>query len=243
MDVSCLRPLHCLLQVSIGNYLPLATLHPISVSMAARSEAVAADHESDEWCGAVVGEAVETFTNGLGTDLESSRFKTVVETAKKKRDFRNSGRWSLGWELFVLPFVWQMHKVAAHYVGDLFRVNTVVKDNLGYDSMCAYIETRGWCISKRKATDGFCLECRKLEEAIAAAPSNEGTLGLVRHLKGMIEELYETLNMSVLTDPFSGQRTTRFIDMKSFMAKVDKCAQDMQVAFMIVKHVVRSPCR
>jgi hypothetical protein len=65
-------------------------------------------------------ETAEHFTNGMGIDIAKERFTRVLESACCKQQFRDSGGWRLSIELIVLAFLWQLLKIKAHYVGDLF---------------------------------------------------------------------------------------------------------------------------
>jgi len=208
--------------------------------MAEQSVAAIGEESDCGWSGGdvLLHETAEVFTNGFDVDIAKNRFKTVVETAKKKKAFRESGVWNLTTELFVLPFLWELPNIMAHYVGDLFRVNTLVGKTLGYDSVVAYIETRGWMIKKIPKSTRFNLEYRKVDEAIVAAPSGEGSLGLVRNLKAMIDVLYDTLTSDVPNDPFTGKGTARFLKKPSFISKVNQYAQELQAATVIVKQII-----
>jgi len=187
-------------------------------------------------------ETAEHFTNGVGVNMAKERFTRVIESSRGKQQFHDSGVWKLSIELIVLAFLWQLPKIKAHYVGDLFRVNLIIAKELGFSDILSYIETRGWLISKkprRNLTEStrFTLEYRKLEEAIAAAPAGEdGKLN--KNAKAMVDALFVTLKSKEFVDPFSGRETVRFVDKTSFNAKVNQYAQDIQFMFTIVKHFI-----
>ena len=91
----------------------------------------------------VLDETVEMFSNGFGTNLIKERFTRVIETAAKKKAFLGSGEWDVSINFYTLPFLWMQSKVQPHYMGDLIRINDIICKELGYDSLLAYIETRG----------------------------------------------------------------------------------------------------
>ena len=104
--------------------------------------------------------------------------------------------------------------------------------------MLAYVETRGWDIKKIPKTNRFTLEHRRLEEAMAAAPSGKGRFGFATNVKAMIDALHEVLTNEVLNDPFTGKGTARFLAKISFISKIDQYAQELQFALMIIKHII-----
>jgi|Transcript_18775 hypothetical protein len=100
-------------------------------------------------------EMAEHFTNGIGVNLTKDKFRTVMESKLRKKDFLESGGWKLTLEIVMLAFLWQLPKTPLHYVGDLFRVNAIVAKQLGYASIYLYIKNRGWKIRPKRDKSGF----------------------------------------------------------------------------------------
>jgi hypothetical protein len=59
---------------------------------------------------------------------------------------------------------------------------------------------------------------------------------LVHGFQVMLRHLYSLLNREALLDPYTGKHGIRFLDEKSFIAKINLHAQDFQAAYMITKH-------
>lgn len=52
----------------------------------------------------------------------------------------------------------------------------------------------------------------------------------------MVNALYETLHREALQDPYTGKQSLCFLDIGSFIQKLNQHAQDLQCAFMVTKH-------
>jgi hypothetical protein len=194
--------------------------------------------EDKAWASGSI-EELEVFTNGLGLDLVKHRFRTIVETPKRRQTFLEEGEWKASPEFVALPYLWHRpNQGRTHYMADVIRVNNIVRKELGYSSIFAYIETRGWTITKTPGKkDQFTLQYRKLEEALAAAGHSPdvGTGKLTRNLHAMVESLYKTLHQEALKDPYTGELGLRFLMFDSFIQKLNQYAQDLQAAVMITK--------
>jgi hypothetical protein len=82
-------------------------------------------------------EMAEHFTNGIGVNLTKDKFRTVMESKLRKKDFLESGGWKLTLEIVMLAFLWQLPK------------------QLGYASIYLYIKNRGWKIRPKRDKSGF----------------------------------------------------------------------------------------
>jgi hypothetical protein len=93
-------------------------------------------------------EEVEVFTNGIGLDLIKKRFKTVVETAERKKTFLESGEWKLSPEFISLPYAWHRpRKGQTHHMADVIHINTIISRELGFGVSVPEAMSRQDCLA------------------------------------------------------------------------------------------------
>jgi len=195
----------------------------------------------DDFADELQGHEVTFFCHGDGQMKVQPRFTRVVETAKRRKRFIENGRWMASPDFSSLPYIWHRpRRGRIHHFADVIRVNTIVARELGFDSAEGYIRTRGWSIRPSKGHQNkgrYTLEYRKLQEIIIAEAPSDESRQLCLAFNAMVEELYKTLNREATKDPFTGEGGVRFLDVKSFVAKLNQHAQDFQVAHMITKNL------
>lgn len=196
--------------------------------------------EMDGFSTEALEELSEIFTNGLGLHLESSdRFTTVIETPKRRKNFLDSGEWCPSSLFQALPFIWQKPRHGRpHHFADVLLTNAIIATELGFQSPIAYIESRGWVISKLGQSGRYHLEYRKLEEVLAQTSykSSSGSTQLCTNVMAMIEHIYKMLEDDGMKHVYTGKPAVRLLDKSSFVAKVNNHAQDLHVAVILVKH-------
>ena len=185
-----------------------------------------------------LAEVAEHFTSGIGVNLTKDKFRTVMESNLRKKDFLESGGWKLTLEIVMLAFLRQLPKTPLRCAGDLLRVNAIVAKQLGYVSIYLHIKNRGWRIRPKRDKSGFMITRSKLREA-AAASAQPGSGEFMNNAKAMVDALYEFLSNQGFLDPLTGKPNLRWVTKESFNQKLSQRAQDTQTMFMIVdQHIL-----
>jgi hypothetical protein len=173
------------------------------------------------------------FSNCLGLSMQASKFRSIVETPKRRKDFQQSG-YLASPDMIGLMFLWNQHNQwDRHYMADVIRVCDIIRKELGYATILEYIETRGWLIKKTRSTAAtpFTLEYRKIQESLPKDPNGKRTTNLI----AMVEAMYSQFDTEHLRDPFTHLPCTRPLPMNSFISKLNSHSQDMQAAIVVTK--------
>ena len=82
-----------------------------------------------------------------------------------------SKHWNPSFSFIGLPFSFARKNMKdRHYMGLVFRVNSIIASELGYSSWVPYVLTRGWECRYVKEKDRYDIKFRRVEEA----PCNPG---------------------------------------------------------------------
>ena len=121
-------------------------------------------------------------------------------------------------------------------------MNNVIAKQMGYPDVRSYLKTRGYTLSQvidreGNPTDRFCLQYRKIEEALTSTSSvSKNAQFLTAHMHAMVQRTYQVLNSLALNDLITGKPIIRFLKYDSFVQKMSQYAQDLHALYLIVEY-------
>jgi len=114
---------------------------------------------------------------------------------------------------------------------DICMSTSIVADQLGFHSAIKYIECHGWTFCHKGGEAS--IQYRKLEQVIAKlAPTKQAT-ELAINFNAMIDHLYELVDSEGIKDIYTYKPSIRFLEKKSFVAKIHQQTQEFQVAVIL----------
>ena len=197
-----------------------------------------ADDDDDEF-NAASGHSLFT-TGGLTPDRDGTSIPPISTPFKKKQmsfgtvdSKRMPSHWDPSFSFIGLPYSFARKNMKdRHYMGVVFRVNSIIAHELGYPSWLEYILTRGWHCTYNREKDTYEIKFRRVEEVLSVL-GVKGWRLLHRNLHALLVSLYSRLQDPNMKNVYGGTLPLKFMEESSFIAKINTLAQDLLKALVI----------
>ena len=136
--------------------------------------------------------------------------------------------WDPSPTLIGLPYAFARHNTQdRHYMGQVFRVNTIIAHELGYATWKDYAKTRGWLC--KKVGTRYEIKFKRVKDC-KAHPTMQMH---VRNLHALLVKLYSRIKDPKLKNKYGGTLPLNCMEPPSFVAKINTFCQDCLKALVL----------